>query len=126
MIMTAINILALIVALALLGKFFLVLMNPKRATRICTDILTSHKGFMVGLSAILIALTGYYVLSVVAIEEITASLAFVGSLILFSVLLHPETISRASKAMIKDRLSCAISMLPWAALAAYTIYVILA
>jgi hypothetical protein len=124
--MDAISILALIVAVWILLDGAWIVFSPKGYVKKCKSVMKNQSGFIMVLSVVAAVVTGYYVLSVLTIVEVAAVVAFVGSVMTFSFVLHPNAMAKLAKTMAKNRNQCLMSLLPWAVGAVCVLYVLFA
>ncbi len=126
MIKNPVNILALIMAIAILLKSLWILASPKGYVKKSVKTIKEQWGLIVGLTVVLAVVTGYYVLTEIGLLTAVAALAFTGSVMAFSMVLHQKAMVKLVKLMAKDRKMCLISMLPWVVGAVYVLYMLFA
>lgn len=126
--MTPVEIIALILALAVLIKILVIIVKPTAWVKFIDPVIKNSK-VMVWICLILAATVGYYLLQELTVVQIVASMLFVSLLMGMSLYSYPEIIISMKKQVIKKGNLFKknwLTIIVWVGIAVYTLYVLFA
>lgn len=125
--MGAIELMATIISVIILVKLLIILVNPK-AWMNFADGLMKNTGVLYFVAIIISAVSGYYLLQVLTIVQLMASMLFFVGLFMLSLIPFYEPLFKEARKMLKDGSTIWklfwLPILIWGALSVYTLLVL--
>ncbi len=119
--MTPLEILALIFAVAILGKALVYLISPKGLTGMA-DKLFKNTTLLTVIFLVLAVVVGYYVIAALGIVAVVATVLFAHLLIGILFAQFPKQYTGMAKEILKSKTKTWLLFLIWIALAVWTLY----
>ncbi len=127
--MTPVEILALIFAVAVLGKILVMLVKPKLMVKVVDKMLLKNHPLLALVYLAGAVVVGYYLLQTMTIVELAAATMFVALLIGFSYMAHAKIFAKSAKEFLKGKnplKKCWFQVIIWVLFAVWVLYTLYA